>query len=262
MFNSSNGFTMPVAPISYGNNGGFGGFGDDWVGLIIILALLGWGGNGFGGFGGFGGGRGFVEPCATQADVRAAVDQQTLISKLDQQTYGIADLGYSLANEFRGIDNAICTLGYQNQQGFNSLSSQLAMCCCDIERGIDSVNYNMATQACDTRKTISDSTRDIIENQNANSRAILDFLTTDKIASLQAENQNLKLKASQAEQNAFITANQEAQTAELIRRLGADCPVPAYVVQPPVQVSFPTNCCGQFSGYGSGYGSGCGCGCA
>jgi hypothetical protein len=256
---------MPVAPISYG--GGFGGnnslFGGDGLwGLIIILALLGGFGNGGFGFGGgFGGNRGIVEPCATQADVRAAVDQQTLISKLDNQTYGLADSTYSLNNSimsgFHGVDNAICTLGYQNQQGFNALGSQLAMCCCDVERAIDGVNYNMATQACDTRRAISDSTRDIIDNANANNRALLDFLVNDKISTLQAENQALKFKASQSEQNAFITANQTAQTAELIRRLGADCPVPAYVVQPPVQVSFPTNCCGQFSGYGN---NGCGCG--
>lgn len=110
----------------------------------------------------------------------------------------------------------------------------------------------MATQACDTRNLIQSTTRDIIDGQNANTRAILDFLTTDKIATLQAENQSLKLKASQAEQNAFITANQEAQTATLLRRLGGDCPVPAYVVQPPTPVTFPTNCCGQFSGYGYG----------
>lgn len=252
MFNSSNGFTMPVTPISYGGNGGFGGFGDDWLALIVILALFGGYGNGGFGFGGFGGGR--TEPCATQADVRAAVDQQTLISKLDNQTYGLADSTYALNNTitsgFHGVDNAICTLGYNVQSGFNTLGHQISDCCCATQRAIDGVNYNMATQACETRQAINDSTR-----------AILDFLTTDKIASLQAENQNLKLKASQAEQNAFITANQEAQTAELIRRLGADCPVPAYVVQPPVQVSFPTNCCGQFNGYGYGN-NGCGCGCA
>lgn len=260
MFNNSTGFTMPVMPAYGNNNGGFGGFGDDWIGLIIILALLGWGGNGFGGgFGGFGGGR--VEPCATQADVRAAVDQQTLISKLDQQTYGLADSTYALNNSimqgFHGVDNAICTLGYQNQQGFNALGSQLAMCCCDVERAIDGVNYNMATQACDTRNAIANSTRDIIDNANANNRALLDFLVNDKISTLQAENQSLKFKASQAEQNAFITANQQAQTAELIRRLGADCPTPAYVVQPPQPVTFPTNCCGNVS-YAN-FGNGCGC---
>ena len=267
MFNNSTPLTMPVAPIGYstGNNGGFGGFGSDWIGLIVILAILGWGNGGFGGFGGgFGGGRGVVEPCATQADVRAAVDQQTLISKLDQQTYGLADSTYALNNSimtgFHGVDNAVCNLGYNVQSGFNTLGHQISDCCCTTQRSIDSVRYDMATQACDTRNVIQSSTRDILESNNANTRAILDFLTTDKIAALQAENQNLKLKASQAEQNSFIAANQQAQTAELIRRLGADCPVNAYVVQPPTPVTFPTNCCGQFSGYN--YNNGCGCGCA
>lgn len=257
MFNSNNTpFTMPVVPAGYttGSNGGLLGGDDSWLALIIILALFGgWGGNG--GFGGFGGNRGgCAEPCATQADVKSAVDQQTLISKLDQQTYGLADATYALNNSimqgFHGVDNAICTLGYQNQQGFNTLAHQISDCCCQTARAIDGVNYNMATQACDIKHAISDSTRQV-----------LDFLTTDKIATLQAENQALKFKASQSEQNAFFTANQQAQTAELIRRLGADCPVNAYVVQPPTPVTFPTNCCGQFAGYNYNNG-GCGCGCA
>lgn len=254
MFNNSNGFTMPVAPISYGNNGGFGGFGDDWLALIVILALFGgYGNGGFGFGGGFGGGRGCVEPCATKADLTA----QGIVQKLDGITYGISDATYALSNSinngFHGVDNAICNLGYNVQSGFNGLSAQLAQCCCDNRAAISEVRYDMATQACDTRHAIQDSTRQI-----------LDFLTTDKIASLQAENQALKFKASQSEQNAFITANQNAQTAELIRRLGADCPQPAYVVQPPQPVTFPTNCCGgvsyaNFGGYNNG---GCGCGCA
>ena len=257
--NNSTPFTMPVQPAYYGNgnNGGLFGGDDSWLALIVILALFGGWGNGFGGFGGFGGNRGCAEPCATQADVRAAVDQQTLISKLDQQTYGLADSTYAINNtlnsNFRGIDNAICTLGYQNQQGFSNLSAQLASCCCDTQRSIDGVNYNMAKGFCDLGNTIHNTTRDIIDSQNAGTRAILDFLTTDKIATLQAENQALKFKASQSEQNAFIAANQQAQTAELIRRLGADCPSPAYLVPNP-------NCCynAQVT-FGNG---GCGCGCA
>ena len=251
MFNNSNGFTMPVAPIAYGNNGGFGGFGDDWLALIVILALFGgYGNGGFGFGGGFGGGRGCVEPCATKADLTA----QGIVQKLDGITYGITDSTYALNNSimsgFHGVDNAICTLGYQTQSGFNGLSAQLAQCCCDNRAAISEVRYDMATQACDTRHAIQDSTRQI-----------LDFLTTDKIASLQAENQALKFKASQSEQNAFITANQQAQTAELIRRLDPNpCPTPAYVVQPPQPVTFPVNACGQFSGYG--YNNSCGCGCA
>lgn len=246
MFNNSTPLTMPVAPIGYtnGNNGGFG-FGSDWIGLIVILAILGWGGNGFGGgFGGFGGGRGgCYEPCATQADVRAAVDQQTLISKLDNQTYGLADSTYALNNAittgFNGVQQTLC-------QGFNGVDRAIADCCCTTQRAIDGVNYNMATQACDIKHAINDSTR-----------SILDFMVNDKLATLQAENQNLKLKASQAEQNAYLTATIDSSRAELIRRLGADCPVPAYVVPNP-------NCCYNPFGFGfSGYGSNsCGCGCA
>ena len=112
----------------------------------------------------------------------------------------------------------------------------------------------MATNTSALQNTMNNNTRDIIDNQNAGTRAILDFLTQDKISSLTAENQALKFQASQTAQNAFITANQEAQTAELIRRLGADCPVNAVVVQPNTPVTFPTNCCGTFSGY-----NGCGC---
>ena len=225
MFNSNTDFSMPVVP-AYGtncNNGGLFGGNNDWIALIVILALF--GGNGFG-FGGFGGNRnGFVEPCATQADVRAAVDQQTLISKLDQQTYGLADSTYALNNSimngFHGVDNAICTLGYQNQQGFSNLASQMASCCCGIERAIDGVNYNMATQACDIKHAINDSTR-----------SILDFLTTDKIATLQAENQNLKLAASQSAQNAYLLSELKP------------CPIPAYITCNPLTGQYAYSGCG------------------
>ena len=155
-------------------------------------------------------------------------------------------------NGFHGVDNVVCTLGYNVQAGFNTLGHQISDCCCEtgraIERGFADTNYNMATQACDTRRAIADSTRDIIDANNAGVRSILDFLTQDKIAALTAENQSLKFAASQANQNAFITANQEAQTAELIRRLATPCPVPAYVVPNP-------NCC-----YNATYTTGCGCG--
>ena len=234
-----------IAAVTNRNDGyGNGMFGNEWA-WIVILLLFGWGGRGFGGFGGgYGMGGGCGAPCATQADVRSAVDQQTLISKLDQQTYGLADSTYALnnaiTNGFHGVDNAICNLGYNVQSGFNGLSAQMAQCCCDTRAAISDVKYTIANEGCDTRHAIYNSTRDIIDNANANSRAILDFLTQDKIATLTAENQSLKFQASQTAQNAFITANQEAQTAELIRRLGRDVPVPAYVVPNP-------NCCYQYA---------------
>ena len=238
-----------IAAVS-GSRNNDGMFGGDWGAWIILFLIFGLFGNGRG-FGGSGGGNGgCCEPCATKADLTA----QGIVQKLDGITYGISDSTYALNNSitsgFHGVDNAICNLGYNVQSGFNTLGHQISDCCCQTQRAIDGVNYNLATQACDTRRTISDSTRDIIENQNCNTRSILDFLVNDKIATLQAENQNLKFKASQAEQNAFITANQQAQTAELLRRL-APTPTPAYVVPNP-------NCCynAQVS-----FANGCGCGC-
>lgn len=129
MFNGSNYSLSDIAAVNGRNDNGFGGDGAWWI--ILLFLVCGWGRGGYGG--GFGGGGADGLPCATQADVRAAVDQQTLISKLDQQTYGLADSTYalnnSITNGFHGVDNAICTLGYQNQQGFNSLAHQLSDCC-------------------------------------------------------------------------------------------------------------------------------------
>lgn len=249
MFNGKGYNLSDIAAVTGNRNGGDGMFGDNGWWIILLFLFAGWGR----GFGGMGGGGYEVAP-ATQADIRAAVDQQTLISKLDQQTYGLADSTYALTNVinngFHGVDTAVCTLGYNMQGGFNTLTHQISDCCCEtgraIERGFADTNYNMATQACDTRRAIADSTRDIIDANNAGVRSILDFLTQDKIATLTAENQSLKFAASQATQNAFITANQEAQTAELIRRLATPCPVPAYVVPNP-------NCC-----YTATYSTGCG----
>ena len=242
MFKNSGGYNLSdIAAVTGRNGNGDGMWGDGgwWIILLFLFAGWGRGGNGFGGFGG-------GENCATQADVRAAVDQQTLISKLDNQTYGLADSTYALNNSimsgFHGVDTAICTLGYQDQANFNVIAHQISDCCCEtgraIERGFADTNYNMATQACDTRRAIADSTRDIIDNQNAGVRSILDFLTQDKIATLTAENQSLKFAASQQAQNAY-----------LVNKLSEPCPVPAYVVPNP-------NCC--YGNYGLGYNFGCG----
>ena len=258
MFNNTSPYTLAdIAAVSGGNRGNGWGDGDSWwIILLFMFAFGGWGRGGMYGDGANGGSGG--APWATPYDVRAAVDQQTLISKLDQQTYGLADSTYALSNAittgFHGVDTAICTLGYNAQGGINTLAHQISDCCCQtgraIERGFADVNYNMATQACDARRAIADSTRDIIDSNNAGVRSILDFLTNDKIATLTAENQSLKFAASQANQNAYIIANQEAQTAELIRRLATPCPVPAYVVPNP-------NCC-YTNANPFGFG-GCGC---
>ena len=238
MFNGKGYNLSDIAAVTGGNRNGDGMFGDNGWWIILLFLFAGWG-RGFGGLGGYGGG-GYEAPCATQADVRAAVDQQTLISKLDQQTYGLADGTYALTgainNGFHGVDTAVCTLGYNMQGGFNTLAHQISDCCCEngraMERGFADLGYALATQACDTRRAIGDSTRDIIENNNAGVRSILDFLTQDKIATLTAENQGLRLAASQAAQNAYLVGELRP------------CPVPAYTVPNPYCCNTYVNTCG------------------
>lgn len=249
------------------NDGGL--FGNGWegiIGLIVILALLGggFGMGGFGGFGGFGGGRGGCGgACATQADVRAAVDQQTLISKIDQQTYGMADtftaLNNTLNNNFRGIDNAICTLGYQNQAGVNALSAQLAQCCCDTRAAIHDNTTQGVMNTNNLSRQISDCCCDI-EKMNMQNRfdsaqancgtlaaidklgdRIIGYLSNQETQNLRDEVQGYRLAASQAKQNQYLI--------DALR----PCPVPAYITCNPYAASYGF---GNFSGN-----NGCGCGC-
>lgn len=229
--------TMQVVPAGYNNGGMFGNNNDWW---ILLLFLFGWGGNGRG----WGGGTGSA--CATPADVNAAVDQQTLISKLDQQTYGLADATFALNNAITG-GFASAELSRANQQAalmqqLNSMQHSADKCCCETQRAIDGVNYNMATQTAALQNTMCGNTRDMIENQNSNARAILDALTASKI---EAKNERI----AEQQQQIFalqLAASQAAQNNYLVNQL-RPCPVPAYIT------------CNPFAAAGYGYG-GCGCG--
>ena len=257
-----------------GNNSGFRNGNECW--WILLFLIFGWG-RGFGGNYGNGGSdlMGYNACCApaTQQGLADAFNFNNVDNAIRGIQNGICDgfyamntsilnLGQSLLQCCCDVKTGIMQNGYETRDainmnannintnltnGFNSINHGLCDigykiqdCCCTTQRAIDGVNYNLATQSSDTRNTIQSATRDILESNNNNTRAILDFLTNDKISSLQAENQSLKFQASQSAQNAFITANQSAQTAELIRRLGADCPTPAYIVPNP-------NCCYNYN---------------
>ena len=235
----------------YDDGFGFGGNGAFW---LIILLLFGWGGRGYGFGGGFGGGQGggYGYPCcgtpATQADLSAAFASNSVLS-------GINGIDSTLCQGFNGINTAILQNGYNTQAGINTLSHQLADCCCATQRAIDSVKYENATNTCAIQNTIQNTTRDVIENQNANSRAILDALNANYIRTLEQENNSLRLSASQSAQNAVLMAAMDANKAEILRKTGAECPTAAYIVQPPQPVTFPTNCCGTVNYANGGCGS-------
>lgn len=243
------------------NNNGYGNgfFGGDWAWILIFALLFGWGNNGFGGgFGGFGGANGFIGgydigKLATTNDVAVGFNNSAVLNNLNDLKLGQAGIQQSLCQCCNGINQAISTNGYETRLAVNGLSAQLADCCCGIQRSIDGVNYNMAKNTCDITNAIHNSSRDIIDNQNANYRAIHDELVANKleaknerIAELTQQVNALNLAQSQANQNAYLTATMDANTAELIRRLGRDCPVPAFVVPNP-------NCCYNTCGCGSSF---------
>ena len=256
-----------------GCNNGNGMWGSDWLGYLLLFALLGGGYGGFGGFGGggifpwllfgnggFGGfGGGCGSPCATQADVRAAVDQQTLISKIDQQTYGLADsftaLNNTLNNNFRGIDNAICTLGYQSAQHASDISAQLASCCCDIKGGIKDVAYGNERNSWTISKQISDCCCDIekmnMQNRfdaqayNCNTLQAIDKLG-DRIDNRLNAMENARVREQlDAERTKNAVLQGQIDRAQLRYDIVNDvrpCPQPAYITCNPYAYTNPCNC--------------------
>jgi len=250
------------------NCGGMGWGGGEWIWILVVFALLfGWGGNGFGNGGGNGGGGvvPYIGGIATRADISEGFALNGIENGIRGIQQGICDSTYALnsgmMSGFSGVDKAICQNGYNMQMGFNGLQQAISDCCCKTQQSFGDMRYQMAADTCAIQNAIQNSTRDLIESNNAKTREIMGFMTQSKIEALQNENQALKFQASQSAQNAFFTANQEAQTAELIRRLGRDCPIPAYVVPNP-------NCCygnpvgvsygNGYNGYNGGCSSGCG----
>lgn len=280
------GTTMLVQPAYSGynmgcNNGGglFSGNGNDWIGILFLIALCSGGFGNYGGFGRTGGaGAGAMDNYVLTSDFsqlsKQISDSYSMTErKLDGISNGLCDGFYTQAQLVAGVNsnianaqynlaNAITTNGYETRIGINGVNNQIASCCCDLRSDISNVNYNnaMNTNAiqqavangfCQTNFNSSNNTRDIITSTHGDTDRIIARIDAmesarqaEKIAELQAENQSLRFAASQQAQNAY-----------LVSQLGQQCPKPAYVVQPPQQVTFPTNCCGGVN-YAA---SGCSC---
>lgn len=253
MFNTGNCASVPlVANIDgNGNNNGWGAEGSWLWFIIVIFAIFGWGGfgNGFGGNGMNGG---------VGSEIQRGFDNQAVVSKLDGITNGLCDGFYAVQTGMNGINTNILQTGFgiqqainadtvANMQNTNALQAQLANCCCETREAIQGVNYNMATNTCALQNTMNSNTRDIIDSQNAGTRAILDYLCNEKISSLQAENSDLRRAASQDRQSALLTTQMAAQTQQIINAVNPAA-IPAYVVPNPNAYA-----------YGCGCNTGCGC---
>nr|DAK81797.1 MAG TPA: hypothetical protein [Bacteriophage sp.] len=245
MFN--NGVSLADIAAVTGNNRNNDGMWGDGAWWIVILLIFGWGGFGGNGWGGNGAGNGY-----TDAAIQRGFDNQAVVSKLDGINNGICSLGYDQLAQMNGINTNILQTGFGIQQAINAdtvsgmqntnaiqstltnMAAQNASCCCEtqrqIERGFADTNYNMATQACQTRQAIADSTR-----------SILDYLCQDKIATLQAENNDLRHAASQDRQNALLTTAMTAQASQIINAVNPTA-IPAYVVPNPNAYAYGCGC--------------------
>lgn len=242
------------------NNDGMWG-GDGWWAIIIFAMIFGWGGFGGNGWGG-NGGIGATASAYTDSAIQRGFDTQAIIGKLDGITNGLCDGFYAVNNSmltgFNGINTNVMQTGFGIQQAINAdtvasmqntnaLQAQLANCCCETREAIQGVNYNMAQNTCALQNTMNSNTRDIIESQQAGTRAILDYLCQEKISSLQAENNDLRRAASQDRQSALLTTAMPAQTQQIINAVNPAA-IPAYVVPNPNAYA-----------YGCGCNTGCSC---
>lgn len=231
MFNSNMPSLSDIAAVTGNRNDGGWGDGNGWWVLIILFAIFGgWGGNN--GWGNNGNG-GYAATAATQADIQRGFDTSAVINKLNGLENGLCDGFYSmntavmsgtntlqnaiqqastanLQNTYT-LQNAIQQDTVANMQNTNSISRQLADCCCENRAAIAQVRYDNATNTCAITTAINQLGQTIIQNDNANYRALHDELVAiqmankdAKIAELTAMNNALNLAASQQAQNAYL----------------------------------------------------------
>lgn len=261
-----------IAAVTKCNNGNsWGGDWSSWIIVFLIFAIFGFGGNrGFGGFAGNGGSYGAADNYVLASDF-ASVQRQlsdgfnTIERKGDYISNGLCDGFYSQAQLINGVNTNLAQQGYETRnaiqsaqvnamQNANALQAQLAQCCCDLREGISGINYNMAINTnslnqainngfCQTNFNNQNNTRDILENQNSNTRAILDALTSQRIEAKDAKiaEQNAQIQALN------LAASQSAQNSYLINQLKPPCPIPAYITCNP-NAPYNYNPCGCTSG--------------
>lgn len=251
----SNGVSLADIAAVTGNNRDNDGMWGNGAWWIVILLIFGWGGFGNNGWGN-GNGIGSTAAAYTDSAIQRGFDNQAVISKLDGITNGLCDGFYAVNNSmltgFNGINTNIMQTGYgiqqainadtiANMQNTNALQAQLANCCCETREAIQGVNYNMATNTCALQNAMNNNTRDIIDSQQAGTRAILDYLCTKENADLRDKVQRLELSASQDRQNALLTTAMTAQTSQIINSVNPTA-IPAYVVPNPNAYAYGCGC--------------------
>lgn len=224
--------TSPTYAYPPYGNGGFGNgfFGGDGVWAFLLFAMIfggnGWG-NGFGGgFGGYGAGNALLN----------ATDNNQLHNELNtlQINNKLDGITSNLNTSFGNVVNAITQSGYETRLGLAEMGYNQANCCCQTRETITGVGNSIASQIADLKYALATEECATRQASADNTQRIIDFMTQDKLASLTAENLQLKTQIDNG-----------MQTSTIINAL-RPTPVPAF------------NAANLYGYYGNGVGS-CGC---
>lgn len=303
MQNANKGNMDPAALMAMMNNNyGFGGNGAWWIWIIILFFC-------WGGFGGNGFGRGANDASRLASELNTDANTNLLMQAINGNKEAISSLSNTLNCDFNSVTAALnninsgvnqiscdvklsgCEVINAITSGNAALASKLAECCCNTQRSIDSVNLNLTKMGYEDQLAMCNQTNTLVNtmNQNtlslrdsnlANTQAILQKIDNfeniyrqDKMDRLTSENLALKGQISQANQNQYIAATVQANTAPIVNRLnslqgdvdGIKCKLPNTVSVPYPQLAVynpeiaRAAAYGAFAGENYGLNTQCGC---
>lgn len=303
MQNANKGNMDPAALMAMMNNNyGFGGNGAWWIWIILLFFC-------WGGFGGNGFGRGANDASRLASELNTDANTNLLMQAINGNKEAISSLSNTLNCDFNSVTAALnsinsgvskiscdvklssCEVINAITSGNAALASKLAECCCNTQRSIDSVNLNLTKMGYEDQLAMCNQTNTLVNtmNQNtlslrdsnlANTQAILQKIDNfeniyrqDKMDRLTSENLALKGQISQANQNQYIAATVQANTAPIVNRLnslqgdvdGIKCKLPNTVSVPYPQLAVynpeiaRAAAYGAFAGENYGLNTQCGC---
>lgn len=224
-----------VALTNRNNDGMFGGNGAWWIIILFLFAFVGWGGNGWGGNGNSGAADNYVL-ASDFATVQRMISDATnsLERRLDNTQNGLCDLGYTQAQLINGVQVGQMQQGYETRIAVNGVGQKLSDCCCDIKQEIAGVNNGLGRAIergfCDTNYNMqAQHNATMIAIDKVGDR-VIDYLNSTRMQDLQAENQALRMAASQQAQNNYLVSTLRPT------------PVPSYQVQNPYCCNYGCGC--------------------
>ncbi len=252
-----------VLALTNGNNDGFGnGFGGGWWLILFILMMFG----GFG-WGNNNAGNGMANMAipymmgnSYNADVQRGFDQSAVITAL-------GNLSTAVANGFANQSVDACNKAMNIMQGQNGIQMQMSndkfdtistlnnghnailnqmatyemarqQCCCDNKAAIAALSADIARENCADRTALDNAVWQLGQKMDAGFQKLVDMNKDQRIADLERQLNQRDREASQAQQNQFFAANNQAQTDRIMDYLN-----------PPYARPFPGNGCNCWGGF-------------